>query len=1102
MSKFSKKSNAYRQERGDDDASPKGVVSNNSHVKPPDTTNHESRAISNYEDAHIKAHRQACGDDDHASSKDGFPGKSHDRGAGERFGAWMLRKLFYDRRDHELISIVNQLSQDPAQGSLEYTRKIYYPFFHPLGIKEFSESKGLRTAYSVVHLLNSLEQGDEERRLQALRGLRDEVIDTRTGPMPLNSARVLLQLMKELVRAEGDYGRQLELAHDFRQTASGKPGMIRKQLAKYHLLEMPESWHQITFDDHVHDANTKGRKTPTHLIMDAWIKGIRRLRVVYYHYLEPRFVSEVYEAARIMGIEVRIAVEFIVPYRDRFVSIHWVARGFPDASSFLCFLAEPHVMEFMEKGKAVMAYQTKYVLQVLKAFNTHHLDRFIQKTGIPLSPLEPQPFLAFVLPGQASILHLGEYIHYLCLKAVTSAGAMATAQGFPGAQGKDEGCDPLAMAVPEVSAILEQFLGAKHYPDISCPWRPCNGADVPGRLQVSLKELLAELSALHYSFRITLNLSPLEMEDVLELLYDGGGLITRLEIFNLKDYAAGHRKHIPGINALQQAINDGNPLRLKRMVRQAIHRVAQGEYPDALDRRKNLMAILHDLETFRQMYKGVALKSRIGSDSTGRSLTAYGMGLGIMDTLPFRARREILKRPTSRLRLPLHLCVYPSVTSIRPMRRWGWNHGVLDLVSKIPGLGYLGARKVKKWEVDSLSTFMTEGPGNIVSLGGGIGFLAHGADGKRGKQQGRRAATRDVSSAPRRRWSSLNSGVKNALKVLIGFIPAFTTFVLTKEWWVLAWFGAFIWFGITGLRNIAQSVLGGGGIARSPLLRWNDYVSWERLTDSLLFTGFSVPLLDYLVKTIFLDHGMGITVANQPVTLYAVMAMANGIYLASHNAFRGFSRATIFGNFFRSLFSIPIAILLSGIIGQGLVAMGVVGVQSILQKWAAVISKTASDVVAALIEGPADRFQNIALRTRDYKRKLSELFDVYARLELLFPEAAEFSLLAEPEKLIQDPNAEVRDLMVLLIIHALDLLYFWMYQPRARTTLHEMMERFSPEERTVFLLTQRVLKREQMVSRLLVDGILGRKFSKPLSFYLTRYEEYLTSLDKMMTPSG
>ena len=66
--------------------------------------------------------------------------------------------------------------------------------------------------------------------------------------------------------------------------------------------------------------------------------------------------------------------------------------------------------------------------------------------------------------------------------------------------------------------------------------------------------------------------------------------------------------------------------------------------------------------------------------------------------------------------------------------------------------------------------------------------------------------------------------------------PAFLTFALTKDWWVLAYLGAFIWFGITGLRNILQSVLGGGGFRRSRLLNWNDYISWTRITDSLLFT--------------------------------------------------------------------------------------------------------------------------------------------------------------------------------------------------------------------------------------------------------------------------
>ena len=137
------------------------------------------------------------------------------------------------------------------------------------------------------------------------------------------------------------------------------------------------------------------------------------------------------------------------------------------------------------------------------------------------------------------------------------------------------------------------------------------------------------------------------------------------------------------------------------------------------------------------------------------------------------------------------------------------------------------------------------------------------------------------------------------------------------------------------------------------------------------------------------------------------------------------------------------------------------------------------------------------MRIRDYRRKFSELFDSYSKLELLFPDAGELALLENPEQLLNNTNAEVRDLMTLMIINALDMLYFWMYQPRARITLKEMMESFTPEERRIFILSQKLLEQEQHISRLFVDGILGRKFSKPLSFYLMRYEEYLKDLNNM-----
>ena len=344
----------------------------------------------------------------------------------------------------------------------------------------------------------------------------------------------------------------------------------------------------------------------------------------------------------------------------------------------------------------------------------------------------------------------------------------------------------------------------------------------------------------------------------------------------------------------------------------------------------------------------------------------------------------------------------------------------------------------------------------------------------------------------------INSHLRNFFKVLLGFLPAFATFYLTKDWWLLAYLGAFIWFGITGIRNILQSVLGGGGLRRSPLLRWNAYVSWDRIADSLLFTGFSVPLLDYLTKTVVLERMFGITIATQPTLLYTFMAIVNGLYLSSHNAFRGLPRGAVLGNFFRSALSIPIAVALNFTAGWLLSAAGAVVVTEILQKWAAIISKSASDLVAGLIEGTADRFKNIRMRSREYKKKLTELLAIYAQLELLFPEANTYELLEDPRKFRRKASIEARDLEKIIIIHALDLLYFWMYQPRARGALKQLLNTINEEERHVLITSQFTLLRQRDISQLFIDGILGNDFARALSFYLSRYPEYLEDMKKFV----
>ncbi len=997
-----------------------------------------------------------------------------------------LKDLFFDKRDHELIGIVNSVYDE--DNILGYTRKLYYPYFHPFGIKEMAESKGLRTAYAIVNLLESMERGEIENRLQALTALKNEVLDTAGGPMPKNTARILLQIMKELVRAKGNYSLQLQLAHNFRMAAFGKPRVVRRLLKYYHLLEMPEEWNQLTFDDHVHDANTTGRKSPTHLIMDAWIKGIRRLRVIYYHCIEPRFAAELIEAARIMEIDLRIGIEFWAQYRDRYISFIWVSRGLPDAEAFLCFLAEPHVVRFMEQGRAVLKYQEKYVLELLEAFNGQYLDEMCQTFDIDLPRLCPERFLQFAFPGQPSVPHLGEYIHALAVTAMKERMAVLNPAFDTADVTEQKAIRDLVERMDRFSTreVITRYLSPEKYPDILYPFAVSDDQNLPDRLKISFQELLEKIESLHHDFRITLKLGDLKPEDVLEILYEGNGLINRLEIINLKDFISGETGHLVSVNELQEAINTGSLLKLKRVIRYIKLGVERAGYADEPDRIKKLFNILYDIDALKNMYTVRPLKSRIGSDSTGKSHQAYGMGFGIVNTLSSRAIHQIQKNVGNRLILPASIHASQQLTSFpanEVSRGFKW---MMNAFKWLPGLDQIIFLKKKEWIFESFYLDM-KSCGNIITLGG---IQKNNTNGL--------ALTLSAAKKPPQAnsWKNLNTKFKNCLKILIGFVPAFVCFSLTKDWWFLAYFGAFIWFGITGFRVILQSVLGGGGINRSSLLKWNDYVSWERLTDALLYTGFSVPLLDYVVKTLVLERAFGITVASSPLILYSVMGLANGIYLSSHNTFRGMPKGAITGNFFRSILAIPVAVLFNSLIGAILIFFNTPGVDGVLQKWAAIISKAASDTVAGLIEGTVDRFQNMDLRKRDIQKKFSDLFETYSRLELLFPETEELKILEKPKLLFFAKNSEVKDLAVMIIINSLDLFYFWMYLPRARVTMLDMVSHLTPEEKIIFQQSQKLLEQEQFISRLFVDGILGKNFPRPLSFYLTSYKTFLSAICK------
>ena len=118
-----------------------------------------------------------------------------------------------------------------------------------------------------------------------------------------------------------------------------------------------------------------------------------------------------------------------------------------------------------------------------------------------------------------------------------------------------------------------------------------------------------------------------------------------------------------------------------------------------------------------------------------------------------------------------------------------------------------------------------------------------------------------------------------------------------------------------------------------------------------------------------------------------------------------------------------------------------------LQNCAAIVSKCSSDIVAAVIEGFADRNMYLRMRTLEYDSKFSQIFSNLVKLALLFPQATIRRLLQEQPRefwqqlLAKDPNAARQ-----AIVHLLDLMYMWYYLPRSHDIFWRRLSSMPTEE--------------------------------------------------------
>ena len=983
--------------------------------------------------------------------------------------------IYFDKQDRDILALVNHIL-DSRTGPSD--NGLFDPNLHPHGIKELAATPVARMASAVINLLRNLEAGDAQARdrLLALEVLYDEVLNSAHSLLRRNTARVLMQIMKDMVRAHGDRLTQLKLAHDFRRTVQGTPRIVRHMLARYHLPEMPEEWNQIAFDDHVYDANTKGRKTPTHLIMDAWIKGIRDITIGYEYWVPPDAAREILRASEITGLTVRIGIEYQVPFYGHYARLFWIPRGFSSNEDFLEFLHNPKLTEIMKKGREVLAWKKARILHILNAWNGQPRERLATAWGVDVPPLDQQEFLSFVGRGQPSLHHLSEYMHRHVLPA-----AQERAKGLAAANAEGNAAEIAALENLSADIIADEWLNPETLPEVRALLEP-GLENVPELLRLSPQELVHELQELNPGYRLVLGLTDLRVEDVAEVLSDCHGAITHLEIFNMRAWLEGRLHDLEAIGELQRALNLGLGPRVKQMIRQMGRHLERAGDEARAAKFKN---ILRNVPKLWEHYRHSPLKSRLGTSSGGRR--SYGMGLVLKETLPPRALAELKRKPQHTR--PIPLCSPVEETEIfREPENPTFLQKLAAHLRRLPGCRHLGMERKSEWKTASEYCRICK-HGNIANLGGLNQARQNNLLGK-GKSGG------PAHLGP----TYLNSSISNWLKVLLGFIPAFGSFLYTQNWWFLAWFGTFIWFGITGVRNVVQMMFAANGFSRGTLIHWKDQVSISRICDSLMYTGISVLLLEVMVRVWLLQDGLGYSVENHPTLVFTVLNIVNGFYICAHNVFRGFPKEAAIGNFFRSGLAIPVSSLYDYVLFQLLLAVGVAQPELYLVPSAAVVSKMASDTVAAIIEGYADSQVNLRMRRWDYKSKIANVFACYTRLELLFPQEDALVMLARQGGLKGHGGSRGRELEKAFIINALDLMYFWYYQPRAQEAFRKMLVTMPDADRHVLARAQLVLTREREISQMLVDGLLGRNFSPPLAFFLSKHTQYLRLMSKLCRP--
>lgn len=724
-----------------------------------------------------------------------------------------------------------------------------FPESHPRGFIKRFRKRRISIVESYVKIIGFLESEKCNERLDALKLLAEHILHSKALKMPLNTARVQMALMKEAVKNRENKRSQMERLRDFSICSFGQPKLIRKYLNELNIIEVPETSQPLKdldmgWDSHVHDNSSYGRKTPTQLIIDAFIKGISRLTVVYNTLSHVEIINEAIEAGRILGVTVNLGLEFAVGEEEEKFHYIYLFPHFENIKQFTRYLDEnKSEFSFFLKGIEVNQEQRVQILNdMVGNFNITYLPKL--NHGYPegsiyhLEPLTLQDIDAVIPLKHATRLHMGEVL-YNKFKPVLFNRVIhhRSQQKLSDGQYKDNLITEWEYRNirKKYESTREQYrelnpdkLRAEYFPRSSSFEARSVFFELKDVFPRKWSERLTASSENIFAYREHIKIvHPLEhgLEKAIAGIIENHRFIGRVEIYNMKDSAQRERHQLETFARFIRLLNSGETEAVKQLMREQQIQFNEAEL----------------LECIGFCFKNPIIPA-CGSDATGRASDIPGMGFIFRKNLAQKQETEYLKQHYS---LPHFISQMMSGSGDAPPEE-----------HEIVSMG-------KSEEAPLLEV----GDENVV-----------------------------CPIPIKRAWRYLHPAVKDILYILIGFIPAYYAVGLTY---------ALIWFGITSFRNAVTDIISGRGYRPR---EWHfKNIDFDNLSHSLFWTGFSVPLLSFVKYEFDQLYPFGQEGFLFEFARFFFICIVNGLYLYSHNTLRGFERVTSRTNFFRSVLAWPFA---------------------------------------------------------------------------------------------------------------------------------------------------------------------------------------------------